>query len=269
MKSSYVRLSVTAAAAIVLGLSTGRASADNWFSGDWYLTVGAAGFSAPRFEGSKSYMFKASPLISLSRADSYTRFSSRNDNMSFALFEAGSLRAGPVGKIVFGRDGDDADELKGLDPVKWGAEVGAFAEVYPTDWLRIRGEVRQGIRAHKGVVGDIYVDAFQDVTPTVRISGGPRLSFGSARYLDAYYGVSAEEAARSGLREYKPDSGLTSVGVGGAVTWRTTEKITSSAFGEYRRLMGSAKDSSLVKERGSPNQLMLGVSATYRFDFTM
>lgn len=269
MTISYCRLAAAVAATMMLGFSTVRASAENWFSGDWYLTVGAAGFIAPRFEGSKSSVFTASPLISLGRAGSFTRFSSRNDNMSFALFEAGTLRAGPVGKIVFGRDDGDADELKGLDPVKWGAEVGVFAEVYPTDWLRIRGEVRHGIRSHSGVVGDIYVDAFQDVTPDVRISGGPRLSFGSAKYLDAYYGVSADEAARSGLGAYTPESGLTSIGVGGAVTWKTTEKITTSAFSEYRRLLGPAKDSSLVRERGSPNQFMLGVSGTYRFDFTM
>ena len=32
---------------------------------------------------------------------------------------------------------------------------------------------------------------------------------------------------------------------------------------------GPAADSSLVKQRGSVNQLMFGLSATYRFDFTL
>lgn len=269
MMVHFGRVSAAFTAAVVFGLSAGSAAADNWFSGDWYLTVGAAGFVAPKFEGAKGFIFSASPLISLGKTGPQARFSSRNDNMSFALFDMGTLRAGPVGKIVFGRDGEDADELKGLDPVRWGAEVGAFAEVYPTDWLRIRGEVRQGVRAHNGVVGDLFVDAFQDVTPTVRVSAGPRLQIASEKYLDAYYGVTAAESARSGLREYKPDTGLSAIGVGGAVTWRTTEKVTTSLFSEYRRLMGPAKDSSLVKQRGSANQLMLGVSATYRFDFTM
>ena len=53
------------------------------------------------------------------------------------------------------------------------------------------------------------------------------------------------------------------------MTWKTTEKVTTSSFGEYQRLLGPAADSSLVKERGSPNQFLFGVSATYRFDFQM
>ncbi len=70
---------------------------------------------------------------------------------------------------------------------------------------------------------------------------------------------------RHGIRSHDGDRG----GIGGAVTWKTTEKVTTSAFGEYSRLLGPAADSSLVKERGSPNQFLFGVSATYRFDFQM
>ena len=43
----------------------------------------------------------------------------------------------------------------------------------------------------------------------------------------------------------------------------------AGGFGEYARLMGQAADSSLVKERGDANQFTVGVSASYRFDFTI
>jgi len=48
------------------------------------------------------------------------------------------------------------------------------------------------------------------------------------------------------------------------------EERAAEARGEgdaYDALTGPAADSSLVRERGSPNQYMLGVSATYEFDF--
>ena len=147
--------------------------------------------------------------------------------------------------------------------------MGGFAEFYPTDWLRVRGEMRRGFSAYEGVVGDVAVDAFADITPEVRVSGGPRVSFGSAGYFDAYYGVTAAELAASGLRPYTPGSGVQAVGVGGAIDWKTTEKLTTSVFGEYARLTGPAADFSLVEERGSPNQYMFGVSATYQFDFQL
>jgi len=240
-----------------------------WFSGDWYLKVGAAGFTAPNFDGDDSYELAFSPLISLGKAGNEARFSSRNDNISLGLIDAGAFRAGPVGKLVMARDGDDSGDLASLDPVDFGVEVGGFAEFYPTDWLRLRGELRRGFRAHEGVVGDVAVDAFADITPQVRVSGGPRLSFASSEYFDAYYGVSPAEAAASGLSPYSPGSGMKSVGVGGAIDWKTTEKLTTSFFAEYSRLTGPAADSSLVEERGSPNQYLLGVSAVYQFDFQL
>ena len=77
------------------------------------------------------------------------------------------------------------------------------------------------------------------------------------------------ESAASGLAEYDPDGGIKSAGVGAAIDWKVTERVTANIFGEYARLMGSAEDSSLVRERGAVDQFMVGVSATYRFDFQL
>lgn len=241
----------------------------DFLSGDWYLNVGAAPYVAPRFEGSDSYLLRVAPVVSLGKAGKDTPFSSRNDNISFALLNKGSFRAGAVGKLLFERNDNDAWQLKGLDRVKFGGELGVFAEYYATGWLRVRGEVRQGIEAHTGVVADLAVDAFTDLTPTIRVSGGPRVSFASQDYFQAYYGVTASESVASGLSEYDPGSGVRAVGVGGAINWQATDRIGASLFGEYARLTGPAADSSLVKERGSPNQFMIGISTTYRFDFTI
>nr|WP_258045662.1 MipA/OmpV family protein [Mesorhizobium sp. NBSH29] len=240
-----------------------------WVHGDWYLTLGGAGFVAPRFDGDNTYRMNFSPLVSLGKVGPEARFSSRNDNISIALLDTGAFRAGIAGKIIFERDSEDEDDLRGLDPIRFGGEAGAFAEIYPTDWLRLRGEVRHGIRSHEGIVGDVSLDAFADLTPAIRVSAGPRVSFASADYFDAYYGVSAQESVASGLTEYKPGSGLKSAGIGAAITWKTTDRITTSAFGEYQRLLGPAADSSLVNERGSKNQFLFGLSATYRFNFQL
>lgn len=254
---------------LAVSASPGFAQEGSWFSGDWYLTVGAEVLTAPDYQGARDYMLQVSPLISLGKKGPERRFSSRNDNISLGFLDTGDFRAGPTGKILFGRDADDSSDLAGLDPVRFGGEIGAFAEFYPTDWARLRGEVRHGIRSHDGIVADFAVDAFTDVTPAVRISGGPRLSFASDEYFDAYYGVSATESAASGLSVYDPDGGVRALGFGGAVTWKATDKVTTSVFAEYSRLMEPAADSSLVKQRGEENQFMLGVSATYRFDFSM
>lgn len=263
------RKRIFVAAAVLAGLAISPASAQTWFSGDWYLKVGGAVLHAPKFEGASGRSFMLKPMISLGRQGPSARFTSRNDNISLALMDTGTFRAGAAGKLIFRRDGDTDSALAGLSPVRFGGEAGVFAEVYPTDFVRLRGEVRRGIRSHDGVVADIAADAFFDITETIQLSGGPRASWASSGYFDAYYGVNAAEAAASGLSEYAPGSGMKSYGVGGAVTWKATDRIDTAIFAEYARLTGPAARSSLVRERGSKNQVTLGASATYRFDFSL
>ncbi len=253
---------VLLAASIAFGVSP--AFADGLFSGNWYVTLGGAGISAPTFEGSKNRKLFFQPIISVGRGGT-PRFASRNDNPSFAIYSTDVLRAGVVGKFLPGRDAGTDDALAGLAEIKWGGELGGFADVYVTDWMRARAELRQGIRSHDGLVADIAVDAFTDVAPGLRVSAGPRMTYATSGYTEAYYGVNASESATSGLSQYDPDGGITSYGAGGAITWDATDKLSMSAFTEYKRLAGPAADSSLVKEEGSRNQLMFGVSASYKF----
>lgn len=256
-------------AMVLVALGAGPAAAESWFAGDWYLKVGGAVLSAPKYEGASGRAFAFSPMISLGKAGPSARFSSRNDNISLALMDTGTFRAGAVGKLIWKRDGDTHRNLTHLSAVKMGFEAGGFIEVYPTDFLRLRAEARHGVRSHDGVVVDLAADTFFDITDTIQLSGGPRASWASADYFDAHYGVDTAEAAASGLAPYQPGSGMKSFGVGGAVTWKTTDQLTTSVFAEYARLTGPAAKSSLVKSLGSKDQLMIGASASYRFDFTL
>ncbi|TGR61041.1 MipA/OmpV family protein, partial [bacterium M00.F.Ca.ET.194.01.1.1] len=68
----------------LMAVSAAHAGEGSWFSGDWYLTLGATGLVAPNFEGGKKYMLSAQPIISLGKAGPEARFTSRNDNISLA-----------------------------------------------------------------------------------------------------------------------------------------------------------------------------------------
>ncbi len=263
--------------ALFLALTLGPASAQNseqadfwyWVTGDYYLTVGVAPFSAPRYEGSKEMAFSALPMIAIGRYDGVERFSSMNDNISFATFDNGSIRLGPVLKIDQQRDASVSPDLYGLKTVPWGVEVGFFGDFYPTDWFRLRLELRQGVNSFNGVVADLWGDFFTNLTLNLRLSGGPRLSLATAGYYDAYYGVDAAASLASGLAPYAPGGGLHSAGFGGALTWAVSDHVTLNFFAEYSRLLGPAAESSLVRQRGTPDQLLFGLSATYTFDFSL
>lgn len=257
----------TALTAPAIAADSEKPAGKHFWSGDWSLTVGGDFYRQPRFTGSSKYIMSAQPLISFGRTGVAERFASRNDNISFALMDMQDFRIGLTGEFLMGRGGSQAD---GLKDIPWGGEIGGFMEFYPTDWFRLRTELRHGVRVHNGLIGEVAGDAFYDVTPQIRVSGGPRVSFASKKYFDTYYGINAEESVASGLSVYDPDGGgIASAGLGGAVTWLTTDKITTTLYAEYEKLQGKAARSSLVSERGSRNQLTVGVSATYRFDFSL
>lgn len=262
-------LSAVMAASLSFFLAGGAIAGDSFVSGDWALTMGGSGFVGPKFEGSNKSKLQFSPIISLGRQGAGPRFVSRNDSPSFSMFDSGPFRAGIAGKLVMSRDANDEPELRGMKNVKFGMELGGFAEVYPMDNIRVRAELRQGIRSHSGLVADIAADGFVDITPNIRVSGGPRARLATKSYFERYYGVSASQTAAGGPSTYAPGGGLHSMGVGGAIDWKPTENLTISSFADYRRLMGEAGDSSLVRERGSKNQFLVGVSASYKFNFRL
>ena len=264
---SSSRIAVVAALVIGAGPAAAQESG-GWFSGDWYLKVGGTALHAPKFEGANGRSFAFQPIVAIGKRGPSARFTSRNDAISLALIDTGTFRAGAAGKLVMPRDEDTHSSLAGLSEVKLGGEAGVFAEVYPTDFLRLRGEVRHGVRSHSGVVADVSADAFFDLTDHIQVSAGPRASWASADYFEAYYGVDAAEAAASGLSEYSPGGGFRSAGAGGAMTFNATDQLSTSVFAEYQRLMGPAARSSLVRERGSRDQFTLGASAVYRFDWS-
>ena len=64
---------------------------------------------------------------------------------------------------------------------------------------------------------------------------------------------------------YSAGGGLYSYGAGGQVEYFFNPQWSAHAFTEYERLTGSAADSPLVTQRGSPNQFTFGLGATYSF----
>jgi MipA family protein len=231
---------------------------------DWTVTLGVAGQIEPRFEGSKSFIFSPTPILSIRRAGSPEKFESSTDSPSISLIDFGQFSAGPVGKFIPSRD--SSANLPGLRKVGAAFELGGFAEYFPVDWFRTRLEVRKGIGGHSGIVADLSADIIVPITQRLTISGGPRLSLKDRRALSPYFDISPIQSLVSGLPPYQVKSSAYSTGAGAQVSYMLTSQWEISTFVEYDRLLGSAAKSPLVKQRGSTNQFTVGIGLSYTFD---
>jgi outer membrane protein len=182
-------------------------------------------------------------------------------------FSIPAVKLGPSVKLQFPRKESSHTDLRGLGDVGWTLEAGAFAEYWPVRWLRGRVELRQGIGGHTGLVSDLAADLVMPVTPQLTLSGGPRLMLASAAATSPYFGITPAQSAASGLPVYTAGGGgLHAFGAGSQARYEWSPQWATHMFIEYQRLAGDAANSPLVVQRGSRDQIQVGIGATYSFD---
>jgi MipA family protein len=232
----------------------------------WTVELGMEVRSLPHYQGSEVYGFYPVPFLDVRPAGTPPRFHAPRDGIGYALVDTGGFKAGPVAQVELGRHVKHNPSLEGLGNVGATAEIGGFVEYWPTQWLRARAEVRQGIGGHHGIVSDETLDFVVPVSPQWVVSGGPRMTIATKEANSPYFGVNDVQSMMSGLPTFDVGGGVRSVGLGTQARYQWNAKWASHAFVEYSRLTGDVADSPIVTQRGSPDQAMFGFGTTYSFD---
>ena len=187
------------------------------------------------------------------------------------------LDAGPIVGVRLNRTGKVKDDIVDLLPERKTAfEVGAFGGVSvhgltnPYDSLSFRLDVLKDVgSAHKSVVWSPNVEFSTPLSRFTYASASIGAEFVGNKYADYYYGITAADAALSGLPVYNPDGGMKSWKAGLLLNQSITGDLTGglSIFGtaNYSRLVGDFKDAPIVKTRGSANQWLLAAGVAYTF----
>jgi len=239
---------------------------------DWLITIGGEGRAIPAWPGAPTgkSQFIGIPLFTLQKPGDPPFFFGARDGFGLPIFEFGSLQLGAVGKLNWPRYSSSYTQLNGLGDVGWAVQIGGFAQYWPVPWLRLRGEIRQGIGAETGVIGDLFADVVVPVGQ-FRLSAGPRMTAQTSAALSPYFSITPTQSANSAvsglpaLPVYNVAGGFYSYGAGGQIEYFWNPQWSTHALVEYERITGSAGDSPLVTMRGSPNQFTVGVGVTYTF----
>ena len=237
--------------------------------GEWTIGLGVEITALPAFEGSSQNLFSALPELSLRPAGKTPRFRSERDSASISLINVGGFHAGPAARFKDARYESDNPQLQGLGDVDWTLEVGGFAELWPSDWLRTRLEVRRGFNGHEGIVADLTADLVVPLMERWVLSGGPRVTFADSKATAPYFSINALQSLASGLPEFDAKGGVRSVGAGAQVRYQWSPQWETRLFVEYERLLGDAASSPVVAQRGSPDQVSIGAGVTYSFNIKL
>jgi len=219
---------------------------------DIVMDLGLGARVTPQFPAAKEYIFQPWPIAKLN----FLRLPVVGEVVTG---RPSIVSVYPSFNIVGEREESDASFLQGTDDVDLSVEFGpGFA--LQRGGLRGFAEVRYGFSGHNGFVAEAGVDYVSDQHRRFRVAAGPRISFASDDYMDAYFSVPVGAT----LPSYNADGGLKDIGVELDVDYAVTPKVRVHATAGVRRYVGEAGDSPIV-DAGEQSAFTIGIGLSYRF----
>lgn len=218
--------------------------------------LGAAGKVAPRYFGASKLVLSPVPLFRLKRLELPNGFTiGGGSDEGFSL--------SPSIDVIGKRSITNSPELTGLNTIDTAVELGVKAQ-YQTGNFRVSGAVRQGFGGHKGVRAELGADAIFKAGDQWTFHAGPRLNFGSSKFTNTYFGVTAAEASAL-YPATTASGGLYSAGLEAGVRFQVDDNWAVEAGAGWSRLTGDAARSPITAQ-GSKNQYTASFGVVRRFD---
>jgi outer membrane protein len=259
-----LKLAAATGAATLSFLITAPASAQD-SGGGHTVTVGLGAQAFSKYPGSDSYSIYPMPIFGFRREGAPMPFAAQDEGIGIGFLGQDSrFNLGPSVALRSKREEDDVGAPVGN--VGLTVEAGGFVELYPVRNFRLRGELRQGIGGHRGLVGDLGADFIIRDADTYILSFGPRARWGDSDFTRAYFGVSPAAAAASGLPAFAPRSGFYAIGAMAGFTYKLGRNWGMRSYLGYDRLVRDAGDSPIVRAFGSRAQFSGGAGLFFEFN---
>jgi MipA family protein len=101
-----------------------------------------------------------------------------------------------------------------------------------------------------------------DITSTLSGFVAPSIVWADARYNQSYFGVTAEQSARSGFKAYTAKAGLKSVGLAAGLNYKLSPQWSLNTAVSLSQLTGEAGKSPLVQKKA---QASMNAGFAYTF----
>ncbi len=258
-RAHWLAVIAVAAAGAGVGASVSAQSVPTEVITGGQFTLGAGIVYAPRYEGADEYKARALPLIDYRNG---RFFAGVRSGIGYNFSPSAEFEFGPVLTYHFGRDEDDSDRLRGLGDIEGGMDLGVYGR-WNLQPFFLSATVKRGISGDaKGTslrVGAGYATLLSDAD---RLVFDVSADWADADIMQAYYGITAAQSARSGYASYTADAGIRRYGIGAAWTHSFTPQWFSAIGVAAYRLGSQAADSPIVERRTVP---IVTLGLGYRF----
>lgn len=235
---------------------------------DWDIRLGAGALYQPEYEGSDEYKVAPLPMVMINYRDMvFLRGPMLGANV---LTWQGprpndKLQVGPLVRYQFGRDEDDSDDLRGMGDIDAAVELGGFVTYSTGPWSAGLTLFRDVSGSHDGLTAKVSAGNRLPLGPKLMLRSEISAIWADDNYTETFFGVTAAQSARSGMRQYRAEGGFKDAGITFDLDYTLTEHWGLTGRLGYKHLLGDAADSPLVEGRGSADQLSSGLFVNYKF----
>ncbi|QIE41859.1 MipA/OmpV family protein [Meridianimarinicoccus aquatilis] len=270
---SMRRIAIIASALLSAGTTPAFADFDMLtFSPTYLPNYGVLAIGAvPDYIGSDEYFIGAAPAARVSWGQRYVDLTV--SFMTVNLIDDPNWQAGPAGQYRFARR-DVKDPVVALLPEIDGTiELGGFAAYTaaptpnePRDRWRISASVTADVAGrHDGYVTAVSGLRWLPVGRYSLLGLSIAASYGSENYQDTYFSITPSQSAASGLSIFDTGAGMRDVRAAAVFIQPISPEWSLGAGAIYSRIVGDTANSPVVKDRGSPDQLVFGFGAARIF----
>jgi MipA family protein len=252
------------AAAMLLAAADARAQIDVLFSvpyGEDTGVVGLALANGPAYLGSDQRRTRIAPMLDYRWTNGW--FAGTTYGAGYNFSKERRMQYGVRLSLDPGRDEDAAAALAGMGDIKRRPEIGLFFNGLVVGNVYLRSAVRYGSgNDRNGLALDIATGYFFRPGPKWRAIMGLSTTYLNGNAIRSYFGVNAEQSARSGYPVYEPSAGLRDVRLTGSLFYSIDPRWSLIGSLAATRLVGDAAASPIVRDKTAFSGLF---GARYRF----
>ncbi len=259
-------LLTAAASSIAATAMIGVSSAD---AAEGYVAVGIG--ATPEYEGADEQQLIPFLAGQINFGQRYVAFDGLTLRANLSPIDG--FEFGPVASYRFGRDANiDNPTVALLPQIDDAFEAGAFAALTSRGVIGAYDEVRFELRglhdvseAHESWIVTPAISYAASMGSKIRWKTEISADFVGDDYAATYFTIAPLDALASGLDAFEAEGGFKDIGLSFQWNYALGRNWGLTGFSSYKRLIGDAADSPIVRDAGDENQFTVGFGVSRSF----
>jgi outer membrane protein len=233
----------------------------------WHYSIGLGAVNAPLYPGADKNKWRALPLAGASYGRYFFGVADPATGIPFGagayLLQGEHWKAGvALGYDIVSprRESDYSTRLHGLGDIERAVRMSLFSR-YTKNGFSLSGAFINSSNG-QGMQVKLGADTAIKLTSKLSVNVGQSLTWSNNKSNQTFYGITAQQSANSGIRQYSPGAGISDLTFSVGLSYLLEQNWSVGARLSASLLPSNISDSPVVGTHTTSN---VGVFTTYRF----